>query len=61
MGFGLYAELPEAFHDVGADRDNRVVILIGTEFSEPRTTPGTSSFPPAGRPMTGSIGRDDIC
>src|SRR5579883_3072431 len=40
-------ELPELFHDIGADRDNRVVILTGTgsEFSGPRATPGTSSFP----------------
>src|ERR1700758_1486350 len=46
-GFGPHGELPEAFHDVGADRDNRVVILTGTgsEFSGPRATPGTSSFP----------------
>src|SRR6202163_1328302 len=46
-GFGPHGELPEAFHDVGADRDNRVVILtgIGPEFSGPRATPGTSSFP----------------
>ena len=44
-GFGPHAELPEAFHDVGADRDNRVVILTGTgaEFSGPRATPATSS------------------
>src|SRR6202165_50863 len=53
-GFGPHGELPEAFHDVGADRDNRVVILTGTgaEFSGPRATPGTSSFrsgPPAER------------
>jgi enoyl-CoA hydratase/carnithine racemase len=46
-GFGPHGELPEAFHDIGADRDNRVVILTGTgdEFSGPRATPGTSSFP----------------
>jgi len=46
-GFGPHGELPEAFHDVGADRDNKVVILTGTgdEFSGPRATPGTSSFP----------------
>jgi enoyl-CoA hydratase/carnithine racemase len=46
-GFGPHGELPEAFRDVGADRDNRVVILTGTgaEFSGPRATPGTSSFP----------------
>ena len=46
-GFLPHGELPEAFHDVGSDRDNRVVILTGTgaEFSGPRATPGTSSFP----------------
>src|SRR5437762_8837283 len=42
-----HGELPEAFHDIGADRENRVIILtgIGREFSGPRATPGTSSFP----------------
>ena len=46
-GFGPHGELPEAFYDVGNDRENRVVILTGTgeEFSGPRATPGTSSFP----------------
>jgi enoyl-CoA hydratase/carnithine racemase len=46
-GFLPHAELPELFHDIGADRENRVVILTGTgpEFSGPRATPGTSSFP----------------
>src|SRR5216117_2737144 len=46
-GFLPHGELPEAFHDIGADRDNCVVILTGTgaEFSGPRATPGTSSFP----------------
>jgi enoyl-CoA hydratase/carnithine racemase len=46
-GFLPHGELPEAFHDVGSDRENRVVILTGTgdEFSGPRATPGTSSFP----------------
>ncbi len=46
-GFLPHGELPELFHDIGADRDNRVVILTGTgaEFSGPRATPGTSSFP----------------
>ena len=40
-GFLPHGELPEAFHDIGADRDNRVVILTGTgaEFSGPRATP----------------------
>ena len=46
-GFGPHGELPDAFYDVGNDRENRVVILTGTgaEFSGPRATPGTSSFP----------------
>jgi enoyl-CoA hydratase/carnithine racemase len=46
-GFLPHGELPELFHDIGADRENRVVILTGTgdEFSGPRATPGTSSFP----------------
>ena len=46
-GFLPHGELPEAFYDVGADRDNRVVIITGTgaEFSGPRASPGTSSFP----------------
>ena len=46
-GFLPHGELPELFHDIGADRENRVVIITGTgaEFSGPRATPGTSSFP----------------
>jgi enoyl-CoA hydratase/carnithine racemase len=46
-GFLPHGELPDAFSDVGADRENRVVIITGTgaEFSGPRATPGTSSFP----------------
>src|SRR5512132_4640366 len=46
-GFLPHGELPEAFHDIGTDRENRVVILTGTgdEFSGPRATQGTSSFP----------------
>ncbi|HKA62256.1 MAG TPA: enoyl-CoA hydratase/isomerase family protein [Methylomirabilota bacterium] len=56
-GFLPHGELPEAFHDVGADRDNRVVIITGTgtEFSGPRATPGTSSFP--SRPSIDRIDR----
>ena len=56
-GFLPHAELPEAFYDVGADRDNRVVIITGTgaEFSGPRATPGTSSFP--SRPSIDRIDR----
>jgi len=42
-----HGELPEAFYDIGSDHQNRVVIITGTgdEFSGPRATPGTSSFP----------------
>ena len=56
-GFLPHGELPEAFHDVGADRENRVVIITGTgdEFSGPRATPGTSSFP--SRPSNDRIDR----
>src|SRR5579871_4554007 len=60
-GFLPHGELPELFHDIGADRDNRVVILTGTgsEFSGPRATPGTSSFParPRSSASTASIGK----
>ena len=63
-GFGPHGELPEAFDDVGADRDNRVVILTGTgdEFSGPRATPATSSFPtrPPPERSTASIGKAGI-
>ena len=56
-GFLPHRELPEVFHDIGADRDNRVVILTGTgsEFSGPRADPGTSSFP--ARPSIDRIDR----
>ncbi|MFT4011842.1 MAG: enoyl-CoA hydratase/isomerase family protein [Paracoccus sp. (in: a-proteobacteria)] len=42
-----HTDLPEAFLDVGRDRDNKVVILTGTGdwFSGPQATPTTSSFP----------------
>ena len=42
-----HGELPEAFLDVGRDPDNRVIILTGAgeEFSGPRSTPETPSFP----------------
>lgn len=41
-----HGELPDAFNEVGRDRDNRVVILTGTgdEFSGVRATPGTRSL-----------------
>ncbi len=29
-GFLPHGELPELFHDIGADRENKVVILTGT-------------------------------
>jgi enoyl-CoA hydratase/carnithine racemase len=29
-GFVPHGELPEAFYDVGSDRENRVVIITGT-------------------------------
>ena len=56
-GFLPHSELPEVFHDVGSDRENRVVILTGTgaEFSGPRANPGTSSFP--ARPSIETVDR----
>jgi enoyl-CoA hydratase/carnithine racemase len=46
-GLVPHQELPEAFHDVGRDRENRVVILTGTgdEFSGPKSTPDSGPFP----------------
>lgn len=39
-------ELVRAFTDVGADRDNRIVIMTGTgdDFSRPRAQPGKSFY-----------------
>ncbi len=45
-GLVPHGELPDAFADVGRDRDNRAVILTGTghEFSGVRATAGTRSL-----------------
>jgi enoyl-CoA hydratase/carnithine racemase len=45
-GMGVHAELPDAFLDIGRDRENRVVIItgVGEEFSGPAATPGTTMF-----------------
>ena len=45
-GLVPHGELPEAFADVGRDRENRVVILTGTgdEYSGVRATPGASAI-----------------
>jgi enoyl-CoA hydratase/carnithine racemase len=45
-GLGPHQELPDAFNDVGRDRENRVVILTGTGdlYSGPRATPGSSAI-----------------
>lgn len=41
-----HRELPDLFHDIGNDPENRVMILTGTgdEFSGPAATPGTTLF-----------------
>jgi len=46
-GTGPHGELPDAFAEIGRDRDNRVVIMTGTgdEFSGVRATPETTSLP----------------
>jgi len=45
-GLVPHGELPDAFNDVGRDRNNRVVILTGTgdEYSGVRATPGASAI-----------------
>lgn len=42
-----HRELPEAFHDIGGDPENRVMILtgVGDEFSGPPATKGSTLFP----------------
>ncbi|TGR17939.1 MULTISPECIES: enoyl-CoA hydratase/isomerase family protein [unclassified Mesorhizobium] len=42
-----HRELPEAFHDIGGDPENRVMILtgVGDEFSGPQATKGSTLFP----------------
>ena len=41
-----HRELPQAFHDIGCDPENKVMILTGTgeEFSGPAATPGSTLF-----------------
>jgi len=45
-GMEAQAEFVRAFNDVGADRENRLIILAGTgnEFSGPRLDPNTEFF-----------------
>jgi enoyl-CoA hydratase/carnithine racemase len=41
-GLGPHGELPDAFHDVASDRENKVVLITGSgdEFTGPRVVPG---------------------
>jgi enoyl-CoA hydratase/carnithine racemase len=50
-GFAAHEELPRAFADIGADRDNRVVIVtgVGATFSAPQVTHANVHF---GEPPT---------
>ena len=50
------AELVQAFADVGADRENRIIILTGTgdEFSGPRADPNQSVYQKSGMTITPS-------
>lgn len=45
-GLGPHGELPDAFNEVGRDRENRVVILTGTGdvYSGVRAAPGASAI-----------------
>ena len=38
-GLGPHGELPDAFAEVGRNRDNRVVILTGTATNSPAFAP----------------------
>ena len=64
-GFLPHGELPAAFHDIGADRENRVVILTGTgpEFPDrvPRRGPLPSHHARRSSGSTGFIGRAATC
>jgi hypothetical protein len=64
-GFLPHGELPEAFHDIGGDRDNRVVILTGTGPSFPvrarRPAPPPSRPGRAGTGLTAFIGKAGTC
>ena len=42
----IQAELVDAFTQIGADRENRIIIMAGTgnEFSGPRAEPGYSFY-----------------
>jgi hypothetical protein len=42
----IQSELVDAFTQIGADRDNRIIIFsgVGNEFSGPRAEPGKSFY-----------------
>jgi enoyl-CoA hydratase/carnithine racemase len=46
-GFAPHEELPRAFADMGADRENRVIVFTGTgpTFSAPQISPTNVHFP----------------
>lgn len=53
-GLPAQAELVSAFGDVGADRDNRLIILtgVGEEFSGPRSDPHRTVYADGGAELT---------
>ena len=64
-GFLPHGELPEAFHDIGADRENRVVILTGTGPEFPDRAPRRGHLPShhahQSSASIGSTGRAGTC
>jgi enoyl-CoA hydratase/carnithine racemase len=52
-GFGPHEELPRAFVDIGADRENRLIVItgVGETFSAPQVTEANVHFsePPTSR------------
>jgi enoyl-CoA hydratase/carnithine racemase len=53
----IQAELVDAFTQIGADRDNRIIILAGTgnEFSGPRAEPGYSFYREVSHHITANL------
>jgi enoyl-CoA hydratase/carnithine racemase len=53
----IQSELVDAFTEIGADRDNRIIIMTGTgrEFSGPRAEPGKSFYREVSHQITADL------